>query len=75
MAVLGAQSQLACRPAPCGCGAGPTWPRVEEAEGALEDLKRLNPDLGFVEANLRRLCFDQTAIDHVLDGLRAAGFD
>ena len=49
--------------------------RVEEAKAALEDLKRLNPDLGFVEANLRRLYVDQSAIDHVLDGLRAAGFE
>jgi hypothetical protein len=31
--------------------------------------------LAFVEGNLRRLYKDQAAVDHVLDGLRAAGFD
>jgi adenylate cyclase len=49
--------------------------RAEEAKGALEDLKRLDPDVAFVEANLRRLYDDRTAIDHILDGLRAAGFN
>jgi TolB-like protein len=49
--------------------------RAEEAKAALADLRRLDPDRAFVEANLRRLYDDQTAIDHILDGLRAAGFD
>jgi tetratricopeptide (TPR) repeat protein len=49
--------------------------RIEEAETALKELKLLNPRLAFVESNLRRLYNDQTAIDHILDGLRTAGFD
>jgi tetratricopeptide (TPR) repeat protein len=49
--------------------------RIEEAETALKELKLLNPSLAFVESNLRRLYHDQTAIDHILDGLRTAGFD
>ena len=49
--------------------------RVEEAKTALEELKLLNENLAFVEGNLRRLYKDQAAVDHVLDGLRAAGFD
>jgi adenylate cyclase len=49
--------------------------RVEEAKAALEELKSLNPDLAFVEGNLSRLYNDRAAIDHILDGLRAAGFD
>ena len=49
--------------------------RIEEAKTALKELKLLNPSLAFVESNLRRLYNDQTAIDHILDGLRTAGFD
>jgi hypothetical protein len=49
--------------------------RVEEANAALEELKLLNENLAFVEGNLRRLYKDQAAVDHILDGLRAAGFD
>jgi TolB-like protein len=48
--------------------------RVEEAKVVLEELKLLNPNLAFVEGNLRRLYKDQAAIHHILDGLRAAGF-
>jgi TolB-like protein len=47
--------------------------RLEEAKAALEELKSLNPDLAFIEANLRRLYDDQAAVDHILDGLRQAG--
>ena len=49
--------------------------RIEEARAALEELKLLNPNLAFVEGNLRRLYNDRAAIDHILDGLRAAGLD
>jgi TolB-like protein/Flp pilus assembly protein TadD len=49
--------------------------RIEEAKTALKELKSLNPSLAFVESNLRRLYNHQTAIDHILDGLRTAGFD
>ena len=49
--------------------------RIEEAKVPLEELKLLNPNLAFVEGNLRRLYNDRAAIDHILDGLRAAGLD
>jgi hypothetical protein len=49
--------------------------RIEEAKIALKELKSLNPNLAFVESNLRRLYDDHAAIDHILAGLRAAGFD
>jgi adenylate cyclase len=49
--------------------------RVEEAQTALAELKRLNPDLAFVERNFRRLYTDPAAVDHILDGLRKAGFE
>ncbi len=49
--------------------------QFEEAEAALEELRLLNPKLVFVEGNLRRLYNDQVAVDHILDGLRLAGFD
>ena len=48
--------------------------RIEEAKAALEELKLLNPNLAFVEANLRRLYNDVGSVDHILDGLRAAGW-
>ena len=53
------------------------WPlgRIEEAKTALEELKLLDPNLTFVEGNLRRLYKDRAAVDHILNGLRAAGFD
>jgi tetratricopeptide (TPR) repeat protein len=49
--------------------------RIEEARAALEELKLLNPDFTFVEGNLRRLYTDQAAVDHILHGLRLAGFN
>jgi adenylate cyclase len=49
--------------------------RTEEAQAALEDLKSLNPNLAFVKANLQRLYSDGAPVDHLLDGLRKAGFD
>src|SRR5580700_1640357 len=48
--------------------------RIEEAQAALAELKRLNPDLAFVERNFRRLYTDPAAVEHILDGLRKAGF-
>ena len=48
--------------------------RVEEAKAALEELKLLNPNFAFVEGNLLRLYEDRAAADHILDGLRLAGF-
>jgi len=49
--------------------------RIAEAKTALEELKLLNPNMAFVEGNLRRLYNDSAAIDQILDGLRAAGLD
>jgi TolB-like protein/Flp pilus assembly protein TadD len=49
--------------------------RMEEAEAALEELRFINPNLAFVKGNLRRLYSDPAAVDHILDGLRLAGFD
>jgi adenylate cyclase len=49
--------------------------RIEEAKAAFADLKTLDPNFGFVRTTLRRLYTDQAGIDHILDGLRQAGFE
>jgi adenylate cyclase len=49
--------------------------RMEEARAALGDLRLLNANLAFVEGNLKRLFSDEAAVDHILDGLRQAGFE
>jgi adenylate cyclase len=49
--------------------------RLEEARAALAELKGLNPNLAFVEGNLKRLFNDPAAVEHILDGLRKAGFE
>jgi tetratricopeptide (TPR) repeat protein len=49
--------------------------RIEEAKVALEELRLLNPNLAVVEGNLRRLYNDPAAVEHILEGLRAAGMD
>jgi adenylate cyclase len=49
--------------------------RIKEAQSALEELKRLNPSLASVEGNLRRLFTDREAVDHIVGGLRKAGFE
>jgi adenylate cyclase len=49
--------------------------RSEEAKAALADLRRLDPSVAFVESNLQRLYKEPAAIDHILDGLRKAGFE
>jgi len=49
--------------------------RIEEAQSALTELKRLDPDLAYVEGLLTRLYPDREGIDHILDGLRMAGFE
>ncbi len=48
--------------------------RLDEANEAVVRLRLLNPDLAFIEANLCRLYQDQAAVNHILDGLRKAGF-
>jgi len=48
--------------------------REDEAKAALADLRRLDPSLSYVESNLKRVYKDPAAIDHILDGLRKAGW-
>lgn len=49
--------------------------QLDEARAALAQLRLLNPNLAFVEGNLKRLFSDPAAVDHILDGLRMAGFE
>jgi len=49
--------------------------RIEEAQTALDELRLLNPNLAFVEGNLRRLFVGRAAVENILDGLRKAGFE
>jgi adenylate cyclase len=49
--------------------------RMEEAQAALTELKRLDPNLAYVEGLLTRLYPSRDGVDHILDGLRKAGFD
>jgi hypothetical protein len=49
--------------------------RIEEARTALTELKRLDPDLAFVEGLLTRLYPCRERVDHILDGLRMAGME
>jgi len=49
--------------------------RIDEAQSALADLKGLDPNFSFVRTTLQRLYTDQAGIDHLLDGLRKAGFE
>ena len=48
--------------------------RAEEAQAALADLKRLFPSPAFVEGLTNRLYTDRASADHLLEGLRKAGF-
>ena len=49
--------------------------RVEEAQAPLAELRRLNANLAFGEGNLLRLFTDRAAVDHIVGGLRKAGFE
>jgi len=49
--------------------------RIEEARAQLAELKLLIPNPAFVADSLQRLCNNRDPIDHVLDGLRKAGFE
>lgn len=49
--------------------------QVEEAQAPLAELRRLNKNLAFVEGNLQRLFEDRAAVNHILGGLRKAGFE
>ena len=49
--------------------------RIEEAQTALAELKRMDADLAYSAGLLRRVYTDPAAVDHILDGLRGAGFE
>jgi adenylate cyclase len=49
--------------------------RIDEARAALADLKQLDSSLASVESLLRRIFTSPAAVDHILDGLRKAGFE
>jgi adenylate cyclase len=49
--------------------------QLDQAQAALSGLKGLDANLSFVRATVQRLYTDKAGIDHLLDGLRKAGFD
>jgi adenylate cyclase len=49
--------------------------RIDEAQSALVDLKELDPNFSFVRTTLQRLYTDEAGINHLLEGLRKAGFE
>jgi adenylate cyclase len=49
--------------------------QIDEARGALEAMRELDPNLSLVRTTLKRLYTNQAGIDHLLDGLHKAGFE
>jgi TolB-like protein/class 3 adenylate cyclase len=49
--------------------------RLDEARAALADLKGLDTDLAAFERVARRVFQDDAPVEHILDGLRKAGFE
>jgi adenylate cyclase len=49
--------------------------RSEEAQIAVDELKRLDTDLASFERVARRLFHDAAPVDHILEGLRRAGLE
>jgi tetratricopeptide (TPR) repeat protein len=49
--------------------------RPKDAAPLLSDLRRLDKDLSSAERALARYFQDRTALEHILEGLRMAGFD
>ena len=49
--------------------------QIDEARTALDELRLIDPTLASVEGNLERLFYDRAPVDHILDGLRKAGFE
>jgi adenylate cyclase len=49
--------------------------RIEEAQTALADLKRMDANLDFSASVFRRVWPDPSDVDHLLEGLRKAGFE
>jgi len=48
--------------------------RIEEAQAALAELKRMDANLAYTAGLFRRV-YPDAAVDHILDGLRKAGFE
>jgi len=49
--------------------------RIEEAQAALAELKPLDGNLKFSASVYRRAWLDPADVDHLLEGLRTAGFE
>jgi len=49
--------------------------RIEEAQAALAELRLMDANLEFSASVLRRTWSDPGDVDHILDGLRKAGFE
>jgi adenylate cyclase len=49
--------------------------RIKEAQGALSELKRMDANLEYSASVFRRNWPDPADVDHILDGLRKAGFE
>jgi hypothetical protein len=49
--------------------------RIEEARAALAELKLMDANLESSARNLRRTWADPGDVDHLLEGLRKAGFE
>ena len=49
--------------------------RIDEAQAALTELKLMDATLEFSARMLRRIYLDPADVDHVLEGLRKAGFE
>jgi adenylate cyclase len=49
--------------------------RIEEAQAALADLRELDPNISSFERLARRLFTDSASVDHILEGLRKAGYE
>ena len=48
--------------------------RIKEVQAALAELKRMDTNLEFSASVFRRTWPDPADVDHLLDGLRKAGF-
>ena len=56
----------------------PVWPHSDgskKRKPRSPELRRLNANLAFVEGNLTRLYRSREDVDHIIDGLRKAGFE
>lgn len=48
--------------------------KFDEAQTALAELRQMDANLDSAAAVLRRVYPDPAAVEHILDGLRKAGF-